>query len=211
VTVTDLTGLSNSVVFSLTVAAPLLTISANPTSLTIAQGSSGETTLTFTPTGGYNGTLTLSCTGLPANSLCTFTLNGASISSLTLPGNNLPVSVLLTIETDVNAQQARMEPRPTPLRPGAILTAIAFWWPGTLLGLFALRRKRKLFTKDRGWLGLCLCALLIGTLASLAGCNHGGGHGAYVTPVGNSTVTITVTPGAGSGQTLSLGVTITKQ
>jgi hypothetical protein len=83
-------------------------------------------------------------------------------------------------------------------------------WPGTLLGLVALRRKRKIFTKNRGWLGLFLCALLISTLASLAGCNHGGGLGAYVTPVGSSTVTISVTPGTGSAQTLSIGVTVTK-
>jgi hypothetical protein len=53
--------------------------------------------------------------------------------------------------------------------------------------------------------------LLIGTLAGLAGCISGGGFGAYVTPVGSSTVTVVVTPSSGSPQTVNVGVTITQQ
>jgi len=48
-------------------------------------------------------------------------------------------------------------------------------------------------------------------MAGLAGCISGGGFGAYVTPVGTSTVTVVVTPGSGSAQTLNIGVTITQQ
>jgi hypothetical protein len=210
VTVTDSASNTNSVIYSLTVASPSLGISASPNTLTIVQGQSGHTTITFTPVGGYSGTVTLSCSGLPANTLCVFTLNGTSIVSYTFPGNNQPVSVVLTIETDVSAL-ARTESAPGPRRPEAILTAIAFWCPGSLLGVIALRRKRKLFTKNPRSFGLCLCVLLIGTLAGLAGCISGGGFGAYVTPVGTSNVTVVVTPGSGSAQTLSIGVTITKQ
>lgn len=214
VTVKDSGGYTSSVVFSLTVLAPLLQITANPGALTIVQGQTGETTLTFTPSGGYSGMAALSCSGLPANTTCAFTLNtanGPSASPLTFPGNNQPVNVVLTIKTDVNAQLARMESAPTPLRPGTLLTAIAFWCPGSLLGVIALRRKRKLFTKNPGSFGLCLFVLIVGAMAGFAGCISHGSSGTYVTPVGTSTVTVVVTPGSGGAQTLNIGVTIAQQ
>jgi hypothetical protein len=213
VTVTDSTGDTNSVIFSLTVASPSLEISASPPTLTIPQGQSGYTTITFTPVGSYTGPVTLSCTGVPANSLCSFTLL-PSDTPITAPltFSGLPVMVLLTIQTDVGAM-ATVQPAPAPtlLRPGAILTAIAFWFPGSMLGVIALRRKRKLFTKNPRSFGLCLFVLLVGAMAGLAGCISGGGFGAYVTPVGTSTVTVVVTPGSGNAQTLNIGVTITQQ
>jgi hypothetical protein len=212
VTVTDSTGDTNSVIFSLTVASPSLEISASPPTLTIPQGQSGYTTITFTPVGSYTGPVTLSCTGVPANSLCSFTLL-PSDTPITAPltFSGLPVMVLLTIQTDVGAM-ATVQPAPAPtlLRPGAILTAIAFWFPGSMLGVIALRRKRKLFTKNPRNFGLCLFVLLVGAMAGLAGCISGGGFGAYVTPVGTSTVTVVVTPGSGSAQTLNIGVMITQ-
>jgi hypothetical protein len=190
---------------------PSLMIGASPVTLTIVQGQSGQTTLTFTPQGGYSETLQLGCLGLPANTQCAFELNGAPITAVTV-GNNQSVKVVLTIETDVDAMAAVLPASaPTPLRPGAILTAIAFWSPFSLLGLIALRRKRKLFTKNSRSFRLCLFVLLIGALAGLAGCISGGGFGTYVTPVGTSTVTVVVTPGSGSAQTVSIGVTITQQ
>ncbi len=210
VIVTDAAGNSTPMNFLLTVIPPpSLTITANPGSVTIIQGQSGETTLTFAPMNGYVGTLTLGCIGNPPNTLCLFTINGAPVNSVVLTGNNQPLNIVLTIETDVNSQQALLESRPTPLRPSTILTAIAFWSPFSLLGLIAIRRKRKLFSKNPRIFGLCLLVLLVGTLAGLAGCVSGGGFGTYVTPVGSSTMTITATPGSGSAQTLSIGVTIT--
>jgi len=118
---------------------------------------------------------------------------------------------VLTINTDVNGMLARMEAAPTPLRPGTILAAIAFWCPFSLLGLIALRRKRKLFTKNPRIFGLCVFVLLAGAMAGVAGCVSGGGFGTYVTPVGTSTVTVVVTPASGSPQTVSIGLTITQQ
>ncbi len=213
VTVTDSFGYPSSVIYSLTVNPPLLTITADPPALTIPQGQSGQTTLTFTPTGGYNKMVTLSCAGLPANTFCSFTPipNGTPINSYKFPGNDQVVQMMLTIQTDANGAQARTESAPAPPRPGAILAAIAFWCPGSLLGLIALQRKRKLFTKNPRSFGLCLFVLLVGAMAGLAGCISGGGFGAYVTPVGTSTVTVVVTPGSGSAQTLNIGVTITQQ
>jgi hypothetical protein len=210
VTVIDSASHMASMNYSLTVIPPpSLTVSASPVTLTIVQGQTGETTITLTPQGGYSGTLTLTCSGLPANTSCVFK---PSTPVVFTGMNDQPVTVMLTIDTDVDAM-ATVQPAsvPTPLRPGAILTAIAFWCPGSLLGVIALRRKRRLFTKNPRSFGLCLCVLLVGAMAGLAGCISGGGFGTYVTPVGTSTVTVVVTPSSGSAQTLNIGVTITQQ
>jgi hypothetical protein len=119
--------------------------------------------------------------------------------------------VVLAISTDVIGIQARTQSAPASPRRSAILTAIAFWCPGSLLGLIALRRKRKLFTKNPRSFGLCVVVLLAGALAGLAGCISGGGFGAYVTPAGTSTVTVVATPASGSPQTVSIVLTIVQQ
>jgi hypothetical protein len=199
--------------YTLTIAAPVptLKISADPDSLTIAQGKTGETMLDFVPSGGYAGTLALSCSGLPANSLCSFTQNGQSVNSVTLNGNNQQASVVLTIETDVNSQQAGMRVVPSPLPPPAILPAVAMWFSSSLLGLASFRRKRKMARKNQQWLSLLLLSLLISAATvGLAGCGGVSSFGADVTPVGTSTVKITASPGSGAAQTLSLSVTITQ-
>jgi len=55
---------------------------------------------------------------------------------------------------------------------------------------------------------MLLLALLTGAAAmGLAGC---GGTSGFVTPVGNSTVTVNVAPGSGPAQTLTIGITITQ-
>jgi hypothetical protein len=45
---------------------PDFTLSLNPTSLTVQQGSSGTTQLTITPQGGFTGTVSLSVVGAPS-------------------------------------------------------------------------------------------------------------------------------------------------
>jgi len=197
--------------YSLSVSAPLkptLKISANPDSLTIAQGETGETTLTFTPSGGYTGKLALSCSGLPANSLCVFTQNGALVSSVALTGNNQPVNVQLTFVTDVNPQLARLETTSTPAPDRALLTAVAFWWPGSPVGLGFFVRKRVTPAKHLRWSRPWLVVLLAGTVtAGLAGCIA---NGPFITPAGTSKITVTAKPGSGAAQALSIILTITR-
>ena len=75
-------------------AAPSFDISLSPTSLTVVQGSSGQTTLTLTPQNGFTGTVSLSLVNPPA---------GVSLSpsSVTVSGNS-PVNQDLTISTTAN-------------------------------------------------------------------------------------------------------------
>lgn len=70
------------------------TLVANPSTVNIKQGSSGSTSITVTPTGGYKGTITLACANLPAEATCTFTP-----ASVTADGSNTPLTMQLTIAT----------------------------------------------------------------------------------------------------------------
>jgi hypothetical protein len=73
---------------------PNYSIAANPTSLTIIRGQSGNTVLTITPVGGMTGTLGFSCTGLPAKTNCVF-----SPTQVVMTGNDAAATVTLTINT----------------------------------------------------------------------------------------------------------------
>ncbi|MFZ1918146.1 MAG: S53 family peptidase [Terriglobales bacterium] len=87
VTITGMSGsLTETTTLKLTVAAsPTYTLSANPSSLTIAQGSQGTSTITITPANGFSGSVTLSASGLPNGVTAAFTPNPAtSTSTLTL-------------------------------------------------------------------------------------------------------------------------------
>ena len=141
--------------------APAYTVTANPASLTISSGSTGSTTLTITPTGGYKGTIALSCASLPTNATCAFAQNPVALS-----GNNQSVTVGLQINT--TAQQAAGKSPHGTLNP--TLLALAFWWPGGLTGLAVFLRRRK----QPSWLLLLLFACTFALAAGLSGCGMSG-------------------------------------
>ncbi len=161
---------SSSAPVTLTIAAPVeptatFTVAANPTSLTVQAGASAATTLTFTPTGGYSGKITLSCTNLPTNATCTFAQD-----QLTLTGNNQSINLGLTINT--TAQTADKRAPQSPLNP--TLLALAFWWPGGLTGLTVFLRKRKLQKTQPALLLLLLFACTAALAVGLSGCGMNG-------------------------------------
>jgi outer membrane protein assembly factor BamB len=176
------------------------TVSASPTSLTVQTGKAASTTLTFSPSGGYTGTIALSCSNLPANVTCAFAQN-----TVTLAGNNQAATVGLVINT-----AAQSAGRRTPQSGGsAALLALAFWWPGGLTALAFVLRKRR--AKILSSLQLCLLLLCTGAFAiGLSGCG-GGSMGASPTPT-TSQVTVvateTVTPGV-TPQSVVLSLTVT--
>lgn len=178
------------------------TVVANPTSLSIQEGQAAATTLTLTPTGGYSGTVALSCSNLPANASCAFAQTQVALS-----GNNQSVNVGLKINT--TAQQASKQTPQSPFSP--VLLALAFWWPGGLTGLAVFIRKRKLLKTQRSWqlflLLLSTCALAAG----LSGCGMSG-YAVHATPAVTSQVTVVATGTSGtavSTQTLTLTLNMT--
>ncbi len=83
VTITGTSGsLTQTTTISLSVTpAPNFTLSANPSSLTITQGSQGTSTISITPSNGFSGSVTLSASGLPSGVTAAFSPNPATSSS----------------------------------------------------------------------------------------------------------------------------------
>jgi uncharacterized membrane protein len=83
-TITGTSGsLSATTTIKLTVdALGSFTLKASPATLTVAQGSSGNSTITITPTGGFDQEVTLAASGLPAGVTATFGTNPATSSSV---------------------------------------------------------------------------------------------------------------------------------
>lgn len=71
-------------------------VSDSPTSLTVARRDSGTTTLTVAPIAGFTGTVSLSCSGAPANTSCSL-----SATQVTLNGG--AANVTLTIHVNQKA------------------------------------------------------------------------------------------------------------
>jgi hypothetical protein len=76
------------------------TLSANPSSVSIAQGSTGTSTITINPTGGFSGSVTLNATGMPSGVTGGFNPNPATNSSvltLTVPAGTQTGTSTVTI------------------------------------------------------------------------------------------------------------------
>ena len=197
---------STSSAIQVAVAAPAFTLTANPSSLTIAAGQSGKTIITLTAAGGYSGSISLSCSGLPANAACSF-----SPATLSANGSNTPSTSTLTITTDTTAlatpPQQPFEPRSSlPMYAGCGLA-------GGLLLLLGFRRRISAVRRFRSGLILPLLRA-VACLAAVCGCGGGSKSTSQsstpVTPAGNATVKVTASAGAGGAQNvLDLSVTIT--
>ena len=101
------------------VSGPNFSLSASPSSLTVTQGSSGSSTITVTPSGGFTGSVTLSTSALPSGvsasfgtnpttgtSVVTFTASSTATtgtSSVTITGTSGTLSHTTSISLTVNA------------------------------------------------------------------------------------------------------------
>jgi subtilase family serine protease len=73
-------------------------LSASPSTLNIAQGATGASTITLTPQGGFSGTVSLSASGLPSGVTPSFSTNpAAASSSLTLTANGTATTGTVTL------------------------------------------------------------------------------------------------------------------
>ncbi len=200
-------AVSSSAALSQTVAAatpPDYSVTINPTSLSVKQGSSGTASITITPVGAFTGAFSFACSGLPANSRCGFQPTSANAD-----GSNSPVTVAMSITTDTTSASLALPA--TPFAPGNMpLVAVAlFWLPGSFLGGFLTLRRHQLTTHGKHLLLLLVLMLLVGGLSACGG-SSSGGTSTPTTPVGTSTVTVTVASGASANHTASLTVVVTQ-
>jgi hypothetical protein len=178
-------------------------ISASPTSLTVKEGAAANTTLTFTPTGGYKDTVSLSYSNLPANVNCVFAQN-----QVIFTGNNQSVNVVMTMQTGTQSSVTQ-PPSGAPL-PTALL-ALAFWWRGSLTGIAVFLRKRKRAKMGLSWQ---ICLLLVCTLACAVGLSGCGGGSYQAQAASPTSVQVTVVASGSSAtaapQTLVVTLNITQ-
>ena len=84
---------NNCVNFPAGAPAPNFSLSASPASLTVTQGTSGNSTITVTPSGGFTGSVTLSTSALPSGVTATFGTNpttGTSVLTFTASARRPP-------------------------------------------------------------------------------------------------------------------------
>ncbi|MHB1023837.1 MAG: virginiamycin B lyase family protein [Acidobacteriaceae bacterium] len=204
-------AVSASAPFTQTIVAPVApdySLGINPTTLTIKQGLTGTATLTITPVGGFTGTFSFSCSGLPAYSTCTF-----KPTTSTADGSDTPVTTTLTITTNTSATAAIGKPA-SPFGGAPILPAAIFWIPGGMLGGFTLLRRKKLSLKG---MQLFVMLALLAFTVGLAACGSAGSGSttstsSTTTPVGTSNAVITVSTGSSTSttsHTVALTVVIT--
>ncbi|HJZ72214.1 MAG TPA: hypothetical protein VKE51_10765, partial [Vicinamibacterales bacterium] len=104
-TVTGTSGaLTHMTTLTLTIPSPPppadFSLSALPTTVTATQGGSGTTTITVTPQNGFNGSVDLSVTGLPANALASFNptpTTDSSVLTLTIDAGTPVATYPLTV------------------------------------------------------------------------------------------------------------------
>jgi hypothetical protein len=181
---------------------PSYSISANPATLTVKQGSSGRVTFTVTPQNGFNQAVSFTCDGttLPKGVACSF--QPASVT----PNGSGAVTTTLTVQTTgttVAALHRRTAPFPAWLPRGGTVLALL------LLGIPRVRR--------RMWLDGATLMLFVLCLTDMLGCGGGGSNSrsgatqtANATPPGSYSIQVTTLAGSASGAapvTVSLTVT----
>jgi hypothetical protein len=184
---------STSTAVSVTINAAIpqsFALSVSPASGTVAEGSATSTTITVTPSGGFNQAVSLTCAGVPTNAACV--ISPVSVT----PKGTTAVTATLAVQAGVATMSARNNSLPTDEKGAVVLLS------GTvLLGWTLVRRRRKSWWFVQ--LGLALVLLASG---SVTGCG-GSGSGPNKTPPGAYTLTVTGTSGT-TTETVSYNLTV---
>lgn len=185
---------SSATAISQVVTAPAIQSAWSPSTLSITSGSSGTSTLTITPVGGFTGTVNITCgTILPAHMSCSL-----STGALTFTASSGAQTTTITIGT-TNTSALIAPARPGSRITGSIELALLGF---PVVGFFAVR-VRKHGKRSLPILGV-LTIVSLGMLAAVTGC---GGNGGGKTVSGSYSVPVNVTAN-GSTNNVPLNVTV---
>lgn len=144
-------------------------------SQTVTAGQGASYSVVLTPEGGFNGTITLTCSGVPIGADCMATpasiaLNGASAMTATI--NVATTAIAFT----------PLVPKSMPVRPVSLRLHFNLRWLGLLLGTILMLALLAI-TADRArqptWLGLTAAIVFV---LIWTGCGGGGGSVSTVPP-----------------------------
>jgi hypothetical protein len=180
--------------------------SGSPTSATVAPGSTASYTLSVGGVGGFNQSVSFTCTGAPSEATCTVSPSPVTPGS---SATNITVSVTTTAPS-VGAPRSRPLPPVPPLLPGLrgllilALVLLAMTWA---IG----RRNIPVGSRWRTTMVSLASGLLLAL--ALAGCGGGGSSVTHNsgTPAGTYTLTVTGSAGSGSSSvshTMTLTLTV---
>src|SRR5579883_757249 len=170
------------------------TLTASVLTQTVEVGSSTTYSLTITPTNGYNGTITFTCSGLPLGTGCAF-----NPSSLTPNGTETDLITSVRVTTTGNSSALRTPANPKSENQYALLTSL-----GGLFGAFVFlgngRRKRIASLRSQNWARIPLLGLLAATIIlSFSSCGGSSSStSGSTTPIGTQTFTANATGTAGT-------------
>jgi hypothetical protein len=160
----------------------------------VGQGATNDATIFMIPSNTLTGTLTFTCTGMPADSVCTFSPTTIALT----PGTAFPTPIYVDV-TFWNDLQPGSVPGVGALKRPAIRhqtsgiqMAEMLGWPLTLLGLVGLLRLRR---RSGSLTLVALLLLMVGSTLTFSGCAGPGDYKAVLTPTGTYPVTFTVTNG----------------
>lgn len=190
---------STSSAVTVVIASPDFTVTASPTSGSVAAGQSSTFTFTVTPMAGYTGTVKFSCGTLPSMATCSF-----SPASVT-PSGGTAVTSTLTVATA--AASAMLSPE-RPFGPSSP------WFPAGGLAIAGVMSLAVAPGKMRRWnrqLRLLSWGFLLASLSlAVAGC--GGGNSTPSnpgTPAGTYTISVSASDSAGGPQhAVSISLTV---
>lgn len=175
---------SSSSAVSVTVIAPSFSFTLPSQTFTIHSGQSVFSTLTLTSLGGYGGSVTFTCSNLPANAHCVFLPSPAAITS----GGTATVSFILQTSVSGLVKTAGFSNDSA----HGVKLAGRILWPA-LLGLSTCLlafRRRVAARSMANWLSMLV---LIALIAGVGGC--GSSNVSTATPTGTTSFTVTGTDG----------------
>jgi hypothetical protein len=177
--VTYIGSTSSAVTVTVVSVPPDYQVSIPNGSATVAAGQPATYNISVTPQGGFAGTISFSCAGLPTAATCSF-------NPATLTPSGSAASTTLTIATTARTVASALPVSGTTL---AAITGIGFL--GIVFMGVPARRRRSL-----RWAGMMLLGLAI--VFGVASCGGGGGTPIQTvtgTPVGTFNVTVSATSG----------------
>ena len=166
---------------------PSISAALSPTSVTVTAGNTATSTLTVTPAGGFNGSVSITCGSLPAYAAC----NTGSTPPVTF-STAQKFTITVTTNGSSSATPAAL------LAFGPSGSALAAAGLG-LLGLVLLRSLNRRGRLNPGLLAL-VATLSLASVLGLSGC----GDASHKTPPGTYMIPLTITPSTGSATTATL-------
>lgn len=152
-------------------------ITAASTNVSVNNGQTASVQVSLTGMNGFNGAVSLACSGLPTGASCSFSPATVSLSGTTATAVTVAIATAAT-------------PAPTPTPYNALLRGHGVILAGMLpLGLLGLAGFRKRLTRVRGTLLLLLLGVL--TIGGVAGCGGMKSAGPGSTTPGTPTPTPT--------------------